>query len=90
MLSVTVPFPLTRDQGRAERRPKVRSNKARTQTANSRELGLTPCGELAGVVAETLMCRGSVHESNIVDRSRNVNIGSVGRNSLDPNLGNTR
>ena len=85
-----MPFPLTRDQGRAKHVPKVRSNKARTRTANGRELGLTPCGELAGVVAKTLMCRGSVHGSNIVDRSRNVNIGSVGLNSLDPDRGNTR
>ena len=69
----TVRFPNIREYGRAERIPKVRSNKARTQAARCRELGLAACGELAGVVAETLMCRRSVHGGYIGDPKWNVN-----------------
>ena len=81
--SATTGFPLTREHGCTEHIPKVRSNNARTQTAIRRELGLTPCGELAGVVEKTLMCRGSVHANTIGEPPRVVNIGRICAAGLD-------
>lgn len=62
----------------------VRSNKSRTRTAAGREFGLTACGELAGVVAEALICRRSVHETYIVSMSSDVNARFVPARLLKP------
>ncbi|VVT28023.1 hypothetical protein SPHINGO391_500119 [Sphingomonas aurantiaca] len=49
-----------------------KSNKARTQAANVRELGLAACGELAGVVHEPLVCLKQRHPASIAIRRPNV------------------
>ena len=66
-------FHLSEIKGAQNAPQKVKSNKARTQATRSRELGLIACGELAGVVAKTLMGCKSIHRRNIVMRAFHVN-----------------
>ncbi len=49
-----------------------KSNRARTQAANVRELGLAACGELAGVINEPLICLKQRHPANIAVHLLNV------------------
>ncbi len=58
----------TYSRSRARRtRPEGQIEYSPNSNGRSREFGLAACGELAGVVAETLMCRRSVHARYIGD-----------------------